>query len=710
MGSRAGSLPSNFGTGSRNAIEAARQQAMKHFSDAYGGVLDPDEASDLLDRIVRAADDPDEIARILREAGDELDSPLASLVSRMIRLGATKGDLAFLPVQSLVKTGRHGIEGFKAPPELDMMYQRWVSTLDDTADTSAEAFIRQTRAGVIAQGSPPVFADNVLQKRYVEYVKRRAGNNNPSPADFAQHSPDAYLKAVSPNGRPRAILDGLFGPAVRDVIEATPRKVKRWNNFFPRETLAAPSSFKATLQGYLGTDTTALYGKIDDLYKLRYPGTNQAPDDVKQWIFDALQHHLDEAAGDPDAALDLLCGQKTMRKGIHPDEFLHRLMDAEDILENTVRNAGFNVSQNRMEDIRRIPGMFDLVQKVMTRSGYEKGYVFELELIIETLEEGLEEGDRLVLQLILDHKDGPDMIILRGGRAIIKQAKSFNRLSSISGFYGGGLKQMGSDLRRIIADSDARRLAEGLDPDATGTWPQIKAPGIDGTYTVDNVFTFILDKSRIKSPHPRPLSAAEFADEFGPLDRVSDFGVVRGQHADPDFLQQLANLPPDQAMQYGTRLYRDVDLDPTWLRQAIADEAAERVKINQMFDKKTVSIADDPDALASILAGSSRRLKNSDETLASKITDAIRQADQAGEPLKVSEVMALRMLVDAEKGLIDSDMIALARRIGQLSPSPRLDVELKAPASTMAFGTNWDPRLKGLQGIPNPDADIIVEN
>ncbi|HKI75115.1 MAG TPA: hypothetical protein VJ998_10740, partial [Pseudomonadales bacterium] len=143
----------------------------------------------------------------------------------------------------------------------------------------------------------------------------------------------------------------------------------------------------------------------------------------------------------------------------------------------------------------RVGGMFELVQKGMSRAGTVRGFTFELECVFTSIREFINDaGVDIILQFKILGKDGPDMLLVTATKVRIRQMKAYISVSAVYGWTGEAARQTGSDISRMIdafgSDLDALLAKSGpLKLDVDLGEPK-------GTRELDSEWTFFVDGRR----------------------------------------------------------------------------------------------------------------------------------------------------------------------------------------------------------------------
>lgn len=407
-----------------------------------------------------------------------LKSVLEDFANRVMRGGINS--YAWLPLAQIKASG-----GGFVIPELDASYRRWMAR-------RYRAFVENGEIGV------------------------------------PNLSEEAYVEAVT-HGRPRAILEALLGPnysgAAAGVKLVRYNDAVRWPSIFgrrvgeafnriPRLAKKAASTFKNDITTVL-KDDAALKSLMEDVLMDRF-GSSAGSDEYVEFVKNFVRRYAD--GGDytvwttlPDLS-DITSddiGKILGRQQIDPEEFLHRILDGKELIDDSFKMLG----SEGVQDFWDIPGIHGFLEKAVQRAGYEKGHLFELELLFSLYDEAKALGYTILMQVPIGVKDGPDIIRLVNGVAEIFQAKSYKNYKDLIGLNGEVLRQTGGDFRRLWAHHSAEWVANGK--------PMIKLP--DGTFApVSNVVTFKADFLRLEAA---AIQAEQIAD--GLIDESVDmFAVV----------------------------------------------------------------------------------------------------------------------------------------------------------------------------------------
>ncbi len=330
-----------------------------------------------------------------------------------------------------------------------------------------------------------------LDESYRRWVKSQKDRfKQLTPAQKAEFGPpkvtqDEYIKQCS-HGRPRAILDALLGPnptpATRSRIKVT--QESRWPSVFFRRL---PTVVKGNAARHIADEMVSA-PVVKDLVenvirkRSRIPdGTPINPTEQLSLLGNYLtryKHDLDmdawRKAGSPpdqmpvmptwkaDTALDdffaatsradreKILGNIIGNQKIDAEEFIHRVLDAEVILDDITIATNYHGVQTLWD----IPGFHKMLGNVVTRSGYEKGLVFEIEQIIK-LKKAYPDA-KIVLQVNIPPDSilsGPDIVLIRNVNgsevAEIFQAKSVRDINSMTGYTGAMFEQTSSDIQRL---------------------------------------------------------------------------------------------------------------------------------------------------------------------------------------------------------------------------------------------------------------------
>ena len=592
----AGPLPG----ASRFFLDAAdpRQPLIGHLCKAFEGVLDPARARAMVDALADARNDPAAIADVLRRHLGELDEPLETLVQRLLRIEGTANQIGWLPLRSMIKVTDGVVQGFKGPTELQRAFRRWISerTADgiDPADLTPERFVEEMRLdlAIRKEGGISVGLDlPTAHERYLDWVHRKFKDADPPVArgelnntNFAAHPPEDYIKFVSPQRRPALELEALFGPRAARVadsaISSAPNSGTDWARIFGRIAPDPEPDWKARIVGFLTSQTT-LRQTVEAAFRTRYPDVpaGEALDErIFIWMQDVLNHHIFNSAEGlddvlptmvydrflsdhvGDSMLRLLLGPKLMANGIHSGEFVQRLLDAYEAFATVALKL--NIPWDTIK-FREVGGMFELVQKAMSQAGHVKGYVFELEVVFVVIRNA-DGSTKVVVQLMLGGKAGPDILLVKGGKVFVIQLKSLAKLSDLYGFNGEAARQTGSDLLRFLDEVDQGMTATD--------WPDVPVPG-HGNKTLDNVWLFYFDARRAPPSEISKANAKTHFDRMNELFRQKnvDISAANGRAMRDEILGTA-----------GQRLEKDTNTRIRQVLEEIIAEADEPISVAEL--------------------------------------------------------------------------------------------------------------------------------
>ena len=532
----------------------------------------------------KSSGNPGERDALLHSLKDGLADPFQHAVVNTMKSGGRAGSFNWIPLSRLAPPGRAGF----VIPELQESYRAWVGRRRDVWDNLPA----------------------------------------PKPDLDAYLSREAFVENVS-KGRARVILDALLGPNPGTRVDYNRLQVgamKRWRSVNHARIPAAPGPKCRAEIVTLVRDRQALAKKIKEaLIKEKGTATDADVDQYLEFAQNYFLRHaspggswaplssrdMDKLAGFSEDHVKRILGQDGK---LHPDELVHRLIEAHDAVEVSVEILG-TPGVRSLWGLRGVEGAID---GAIRRSGYEKGFVFELEIAVHLQDQ----GEEVILQVLIDGKSGPDFVRLRGGKAAIGQAKSFETHAGLVGFGGAFFGQFSSDLRRMWREHLKQTAATGTDLWVKGDGPKLAVDGAQDFRPVDQAYTFYVDEARL---HSRITNAAGDDLEGALAEIAQSDAVMRG------WLEEMNGL----------------------MGGTVQDSAAMR---------------------RSILDRSRQAIGESDRT----IGDALEQAvDEAGGTVDVRRLFAMRLAIDPKTGVIDNDLVEHILAM----PKPfSIDVEMYQPA------------------------------
>ncbi len=530
----------------------------------------------------KSSGNPGERDTLLQSLKSGLADPFQHAVVNTMKSGGRAGSFNWIPLSRIAPPGRAGF----IIPELQESYRAWVGRRRAVWDTLP---------------APKPDLDKYLSR-------------------------EAFVENVS-KGRARVILDALLGPNPGTRVNYNDRQVramKRWRSVNHARIPAAPGpKFRAEIVT-LVRDRKALAAKIKEALIKEHGTATDA--DVDKHLEFAQNYLLRHASPGGDwvplssmgSRLDEFSENHVKRilgqdGKLHPDELVHRLIEAHDAVEVSVEILG-TPGVRSLWGLRGVEGAID---GAIRRSGYEKGFVFELEIAVHLQEK----GEDVILQVLIDGKSGPDFVVLRGGKAGIGQAKSFETHAALVGFGGEFFGQFSSDLRRMWREHLKHTAATGTDLWAKGDGPKLAVDGAQDFRPVDDIYTFYVDEARL---HSRIVAAA------------------------------------------------GDDLDGAIAKIAQSD-AEMRAWLTEMNDFMSGKVTDTAAARKSVLDRSRQTIGESDRTIADVLEQAI---DGAGRTVDVRRLFAMRVAIDPKTGVIDGDLV---EQILAMRTPFHLDVELRQP-------------------------------
>ncbi len=627
-----------------------RQPLLRHLCEASGGVLsDETAAGAFLDNLRRAAANQDhaEMERLIRttlgEVDDAAEDALSTVLRRVMQMSDSNSSIAWLPLEAMIKiTGEAGVvRGFKGTTELDNWFQRWRAWRKAEgatgADLAPEAFVAYLRRhnGMKAHPRFPgaqTFDDDIAAAAYERWIRAQIKRNEGSLReltldDFLAYPPSKYRLNAAPGKRPALAMESMFGPTPArrtgaEAIRRAPGPDKSdWGKKFPRQMKEGGPSWKSDLINLL-IDSDAFEAAMLAAFNRRFPEVANIPkphrlDDVPWdarapiWMRDVLIHHIFEAGtdaadglgdnimldtwlrtnltgSDGDAILTAMLGRKIMDPNttpkLSPEEFVERLLDNYEAFGAVALNMNIPWESGKF---RRLGGMFELVQKGMSRSGTVRGYVFELESLFVALSRASDDAD-LVLQFKIGGLDGPDLMIIAGDSVSVTQMKAYLSVSSLYGWGGEAARQTGSDISRMIdefgGDLDALVARPGhLDLQVDlGPKGQKKLSNewtffVDGRRNAEGLSTRVLDNMARETAEMNTMLARQsdrIADNAADFDAFCDAATHRIAKDGPTINETL-------------RRAHDLDLDPGL--ETLGELAALRLFLNE----KTGLLTDD---------------------------------------------------------------------------------------------------------------------
>lgn len=487
-----------------------RQPLLSHLREAIAGEMSEADAAALLAELNRPAvrNNPEAMQNAIDAAlGEGGGQTLARIMGRVLRYGQNGTEIGWLPLEAMLSIKGGKVVGFKGPEVLNTRFKRWeakkVAAGANADDLSPEDFIYEMRLdqalefdadGVAIGFRNAPDAMEGYRNWVLRQVRKRAGSRRRAksalgPNDYARFPADEYLQKMRPGGKPAAAVEGLFGPSParrpvqRQISGAGGSGFNHWAKRFGRAAPKPEPDWQAKVVA-LVTDPAEFNRRMRERYPDGIPTPwqegNLAWDDrIGIWLNDALIHKVFEVS--PDAAPDqsvvfsywlrqhimntndagmpldtlsaegtkvltALMGPKAMKEGVHSEEFLDRLIDS---------YVSFGAVANRLNvpwdsgAYRRHGGMFELVQKCMSRSGTPRGYVFELETIFVAIQRYGPDAD-MYFQFKIAKKDGPDMMLVDGNTVRVFQAKAHINVADVYGWTGVAAKQTGSDISRML--------------------------------------------------------------------------------------------------------------------------------------------------------------------------------------------------------------------------------------------------------------------
>ncbi len=439
---------------------------LRHLNSVIASGIDPARIATLARQISDAGDDILEVQRLLRQFSEANGNAIETVALSVLRHGYGEANEGLaVAMGGLLKHDSTGRLCGVLIPELDRSLKRFASRRDiDVADVAIEEWVQATRGG----------------------------------------------------GRPRAILQVLLGAALPTAGKGTrsSQQGKFWHKFFPRPEY--PPVSNASLVSFLKNradfdalvseiyaqraaaglpmpDINVIKARFQSYLRLQVNGDN---------IFDSILVVDSNPLADfgEDALKNLIGNQK-----LSHTELVHRMFDAHDLLEQTMRATG----SGNLNDLWDIPGAHGLIQKVITRSGHQKAYLFELEVItgfVKEMKQGSEIID-IVLQVRIGAAEGPDVVLIKLAQgpeqAFIVQAKSWSRVTALLGSGGEMMRQTGSDLRRFWADSGYSEpllmWIPRVGPDGSMRQMELMEFG--------DIFEFVVDEGRLIKSLDAPLDA-----------------------------------------------------------------------------------------------------------------------------------------------------------------------------------------------------------
>ncbi len=524
-----------------------RQPLLSHLTKVTEDILTEEAAATLLTRLAAARNDPVEVRRLISEALDGADAPLVRLVRGVLELDEAGTEIAWLPLEAMIKKSENCVvQGFKGTTELDNWFQRWKAWHTEAGrplnDLTPKNFIDEMRLDQALVKAPDGtgigFTNPVAHQAYRRWVlarvRKASGDSNIGLGDlddshFLAHTADVYMKHMAPGRRPAAAIEALFGPSPmvrsgRHAITGAPGPDKSdWAKIFGRVWRDPEADWLRKVKDLLGNQPE-LQRKVRAAFDRRFPDgappdpgmgdlVNMAWDErIPLWVNDAILNHIErsgalvsdlgdnilldqlirESLDSPqgDEVLTRLLGKSLMGKGIHSDEFVERLIDS--YLVFGAIAVDMNIPWGHAA-YARLGGMFELVQKGMSRSGTMRGYAFELEVIYHAIKAHSHNAD-IVLQFKINNLDGPDLLLVTATKVEVKQMKAYKSISALYHVNGEAARQTGSDIRRFMDEylGDLDELAQGTGPI---DWPSIPIEG-HGSRQLDNTWTFFVDGRR----------------------------------------------------------------------------------------------------------------------------------------------------------------------------------------------------------------------
>ncbi|WP_068115096.1 hypothetical protein [Tropicimonas marinistellae] len=437
---------------------------LRHLISTPEGAVTPQRVKAFLTELEAAGDDPAAVRRLVADHFGDLGTDVEDIARQVLRFrnaGGGADDAAFLSIDDIAKPGGDGF----IIPEIDRVYKRWVSDNKQAID------------GGTLDGSPENWVRN--------HVSTREGY------------------------RHRAMLDALLGPA--DLRQSrkyvTGQGSSGWR-VRPRPETVPGATAVADLVGIV-KDATRRDEMVERLYHAR--GMTDPPSLADTQL--AVKEYMEYFAGrynplTTDGGLTpndiTLFGSTTVAhmtggRVLHPDEFMHRVLDGYEVL-NVVARANGLVNMNDLSSAI-VEGQQELIKLAIVGAGGKNthGYVFELAIILDrTINPGSDAGSpiRKIIQFTFPGGAGPDMVEMfdkPGGGFLARfvQVKSYSRASDLVGPRSEMLRQTGSDLRRTwkeMLDTDKDLVSGPLRvkaPPAANTAPEWSDLMPEAVYSVD---------------------------------------------------------------------------------------------------------------------------------------------------------------------------------------------------------------------------------
>lgn len=559
---------------------------------------------------------------------------------------------------------------------------------------------------VIAPEHSKGFVIKEINDSYEDWVRREATAwDDLDPATRGTKddwlSRERFVQKVS-RGKARMLLDLLLGPnpGTRMSIPRTVRKTKHWrsvNHDWVNEA-PLPGSRQAIVD--LVKNREKLREKVVEVLthtnnEVLARGGSEVDDSV-EFILTYLERRT-PAGGLEDMSPEHLVPILGQKKELSPRDFVHSVLEARNSIERSMELIGEAQGNRSLWSIRGIEGALDgAVQK----TGYEKGFVFELELTVELEDLAGRPGalagktvDTVIVQVRIGGKSGPDWVIIStGGRAIIAQAKSFDSHTNLVGFTGAYFKQFSSDLRRLWRESTELAAKHG---EHDGMWRQGEAPKINMAddvdqpwRTLDEDYHFYADEGRMQeNAHKRGLEGVDELDESemaeGVMDVIesTDRKIKQSDAALNDWVGDVSRYLDPSMMD--SKQARDWILDNSSQKVPKTQTKITQTRINSVTGAKSQVTKLDPNTGRTIAEFLEDATKNQQlvETIRRRTLGLADGVDAPGVnltgPVTARELFALRVAIDPKTGVIDASLVA---RILGMDPPFKVHHHMHMPA------------------------------
>ncbi|WP_373356621.1 hypothetical protein [Pseudoroseicyclus sp. CXY001] len=483
------------------------------------------------------------------------------------------------------------------------------------------------------------------------------------------HSPQSFVRrpiqhrdgrVMPSNTRGAILVDALMGPtAMRTFGHVPPTRyaLKRWTATDTRRVVRETGPAAATDCALALNSTAGLRGHLAQAFADL--GEAQA-DEVLDALTGRMEAYLTNHArrarrkawheANPGASMPAATHQEIealtladldaagvtsiYSRALHPTELAHRMIEADDLTRGWI--TAITGDPASFDQLRQLEGFDALYDAIIRRDGWQTGHIFELEVMVDLVEEGV---NGLRLQVYLAGKKGPDFVYqVQGGALRIRQLKSYGSLSSLvcssRSFHGGFLKQFRGDIRRMFEEDPAQWLP--------GSPPKLRTADGSGWQAVDPTYEFVYNENRIG--HWR--DPAVYGDA---LDEPLGAARIRAEEFQTEINGFLAAAPGDAAR-----------------------NTAVRAKL-----KRIVKRVDGVAKTEEMLIGEQL------EHVAAGLTDVGGTTLATASPRLI---FAMKLAMDDGTGVVNA---ALARRIFQMNPPFQLSVTGRSSDSFIP----WDGKV-----------------